>query len=251
MRRSIDTHLAIIRRHYPIADTAENVFSQFISLAHGCFGLSSDQILIADSVCCDDINTIEYPYAAQQMLGPFKMGGLNGFPFGGLTACGAAAAHVPSGGAFFLFYAPHIGITHKGELGYILRHGQDKITTCCGAAQAGLSKLKTGTIAKELTTLDYQQGILERILLQNKARIEAADSAIKEATEVMYEAIERRIDRLINNTQFSCPHVFVMGSIMINGDRGVGAHLDVRRFLHINIDTGTVDDLEQELNIGK
>jgi hypothetical protein len=37
--------------------------------------------MLADSVCSDDLNIIQYPARTQEFLGPFKMGGLDGFPF--------------------------------------------------------------------------------------------------------------------------------------------------------------------------
>ena len=43
--------------------------------------LEPADIMLADSICSDDLNTIEYPERAYEMLGPFKMGGLVGFPF--------------------------------------------------------------------------------------------------------------------------------------------------------------------------
>ena len=46
--------------------------------------------------------------------------------------------HVPEDGAIFIFHAPHIGITKSGSVGEILRPGQTKASTCCGAARAAL-----------------------------------------------------------------------------------------------------------------
>ena len=49
------------------------------------------------------------------------MGGLDGFPFTGLTGMGAFASHVPDDGAVFVYYGPHIGITKDGVIGEIHR----------------------------------------------------------------------------------------------------------------------------------
>ncbi|MCD8539389.1 MAG: hypothetical protein LRY55_06200, partial [Leadbetterella sp.] len=69
------------------------------------------------------------------MLGPFKMGGLNGYPFAGITGMNAFAHHVPEDGAVIVFYAPHIGITAEGNIGEISRIGQSRNSACCGAAK--------------------------------------------------------------------------------------------------------------------
>jgi putative membrane protein len=62
------------------------------------------QVMLADSICSDDVNSIQYPVRTQEFLGPFKMGGLDGFPFTGLTGMGAFASHVPDDGAVFIYY---------------------------------------------------------------------------------------------------------------------------------------------------
>ena len=51
----------------------------------------------------------------QDLLGPFKMGGLNGFPFTGLTGMSAFSSHVPDNGAVLIFYGP-ILVSQKKEL---------------------------------------------------------------------------------------------------------------------------------------
>jgi len=75
------------------------------------------------------------------MLGPFKMGGLNGFPFTGLAGMGAFAHHVPIDGAVFVFHASPIGISRSGAVGEILRPSQLAPSACCGGAKAALGKL--------------------------------------------------------------------------------------------------------------
>ena len=132
------------------------------------------------------------------MLGPFKMGGLNGFPFTGLTGMGAFAHHVPADGAVFVFYAPHIGIGADGSTAQILRPGQVERSACCGATRAAVGKLERGEIrAGEITELDYQQNAIEQIFLAERDRILGAPDRLVAATQVMYEAIERRIDTLV------------------------------------------------------
>ena len=138
--------LAIVRQHYPRAVTTSESVDIAIDIFEEHLGIEAHQVMLADSICSDDVNTIEYPQRAYDMLGPFKMGGLNGFPFTGLTGMGAFAGHVPDEGAVMVYYAPHIGITKTANLGEIARIGQKKHSGCCGAARAALAKLTRGDI---------------------------------------------------------------------------------------------------------
>jgi Limiting CO2-inducible proteins B/C beta carbonyic anhydrases len=133
------------------------------------------------------------------------LGALNGFPFAGLTGMSAFTHHVPEDGAIFIFHAPHVGITKSGSVGEILRPGQTKASTCCGAARAALAKLERGELrAGEIDELDYQQNTLEQILLKQADRVLGAQERVVEATEVIYEAIAQRIDLLVSRTRYPC-----------------------------------------------
>src|SRR4030095_3738936 len=80
-----ETPLEIIRRRYPNALSTSDTVDAFIDLVQRRLGIGPGRIMLADSICSDDLNTIEYPRRAYEMLGPFKLGGLDGFPFAGLT----------------------------------------------------------------------------------------------------------------------------------------------------------------------
>lgn len=231
-----ETALAAVRRHYPDARTTHDTVTRLFELLKEHIGLSPDKIMHADSICSDDVNAIEYPEVAFQMLGPFRMGGLNGFPFTGLTGMNAFAHHVPEDGAVLVYFAPHIGITADGTPGQIRRVGQSKPSACCGAAQAALNKLLAGEIEPgHITELDYQQNQLEQILLRQADRIKAAPIPILEATEVFYEAIEERIITLSRQTHYPCRYLIVAGGIFINGDDGMGSFNSTRRFRIIDL----------------
>lgn len=187
--------LDIIRAHYPSAITTIDSVNRLIDFVENDLDLEPAQIMLADSICSDDVNSIQYPARAHEFLGPFKMGGLNGFPFTGLTGMGAFASHVPDEGAVFIYYGPHIGISKTGVPGEIHRLGQSKSSGCCGAAKGALGKLLNNDITPgNVTELDYQMNTIEQILLGDKQRIVAAEQPLMEATEVIYEAIDSRIE---------------------------------------------------------
>lgn len=223
--------LAIIHRYYPGASTTIDSVNRLLDFIEWELDLEAGKVMMADSVCSDDVNSIQYPSRALELLGPFKMGGLDGFPFTGLTGMGAFASHVPDDGAVFIYYGPHIGISKEGKLGEITRHGQHKTSGCCGAAKAGLSKLKNNEIVPErITELDYQMNTIEQILLQQKSRILNAPEPLFEATEVIYEAIDERINALVEKTDYQCTYVILVGAVLINSDTDMGSFTQTKRF---------------------
>lgn len=230
--------LDIIRKWYPKAITTIDSVNKIIDFVEYELDLEPKQVMLADSVCSDDVNSIQYPARTQEFLGPFKMGGLDGFPFTGLTGMGAFVSHVPDEGAVFIYYGPHIGITKDGTIGEIHRFGQSKNSGCCGAAKGALGKLTNNQItAGYISELDYQMNIIEQILFNEKERVLNAKTPLFEATEVMYEAIDKRINELVDKTNYNCKFVILVGAILINSDSDMGSFTEVRRFDVIDLNT--------------
>lgn len=230
--------LAIIRQYYPNALTTIDGMNRVIDFVEEELDLEPAKIMLADSICSDDVNSIQYPVRATEFLGPFKMGGLDGFPFTGLTGMSAFASHVPDEGAVFVYYGPHIGICKKGEIGEIHRVGQRKNSSCCGAAKGALTKLIHNLIEPgNITEIDYQMNMLEQILLKEKERVVTAKIPMMEATEVIYEAIDNRINELIELTSYHCKYIILMGTIHINSDTEMGSFTAVKRFDLIDLAT--------------
>jgi len=231
--------LRIIQQYYPNARTTIDSVNQFIDFIEHELDLEPAQVMLADSICSDDVNSIQYPARTQEFLGPFKMGGLDGFPFTGLTGMGAFASHVPDEGAVAIYYGPHIGITKNGTIGEIHRHGQSKNSGCCGAAKGALNKLTNNLItAGSITELDYQMNTIEQILFTEKDRIFTSKIPLKEATEVIYEAIDKRIEELVAGTKYNCKYLLLFGAILINSDSDMGSFNETRKFDVLNLKTG-------------
>lgn len=64
--------LDVVRQHYPNALTTSETVNRLLDIVKEHFNISPEQIMLADSICSDDVNTMEYPQRAYQMLGPFK-----------------------------------------------------------------------------------------------------------------------------------------------------------------------------------
>lgn len=232
--------LALINKWYPRAITTIDSVNKIIDFVEYELDLEPKQVMLADSICSDDVNSIQYPVRTQEFLGPFKMGGLDGFPFTGLTGMGAFASHVPDDGAVFIYYGPHIGITKDGTIGEIHRIGQSKNSGCCGAAKGALGKLTNNEIIPgNITELDYQMNTIEQILFNQQERVLTAKTPLFEATEVIYEAIDNRINELVEKTNYNCKYVILVGAILINSDSDVGSFTELRRFDVIDLKTKT------------
>lgn len=237
--------LAIIHQHYPDALTTADTVKVLVSFVEESLQLEPAQVLLADSICSDDVNSIQYPLQNSDFLGPFKLGGLDGIPFTGLTGMGAFASHVPDDGAIFIYYGPHIGVPKAGPLGEILRFGQHKNSGSCGAAKGALAKLTNNAITEgKVNDDDYQMNSIEQLLLKHKERILQAENPLKETTEVIYETTDERIQELVAKTNYNCQYVILMGVVLINGDRDMGSFNSVRRFDVINIATQERKDLK-------
>lgn len=231
--------LKIIRNWYPNAITTIDGVNKTIDFIENELDTEPSDVMYADSICSDDVNAIQYPARAKEFLGPFKLGGLDGFPFGGLTGMAAFSSHVPDHGAVFIYYGPHIGISKSGVIGEIHRFGQNKNSGCCGAARGAVAKLSGGLIAKgKMDELDYQMNTIEQIVLESKERILADKAPIFAATEDIYEAIDKRINDLLAKTRFNCKHILLMGAVLINSDTDMGSFTSTKRFDLIDVATG-------------
>lgn len=216
----------VVKNYYPDAVPLNSLMHNVIQAIFNEFDYTPGQILLANSICSDDINSIEYPEEARQMLGSFEMGGLNGFPFTGLSGMSAFASHVPDDGAVLIFYGPHIGITTHGKVGRITRSGQHKETNCCGAAAAALARINESI---RIDPLDEQIIFLENLLKENKERILNSGKPEMESAEVFFEAINERIKLLISKTEFKGNHIFLLGGIIINCMEKFGSYISLRK----------------------
>jgi len=236
-------YLNTVKRFYRRAETTADTMNQLLDLIEHKVGLKARQLMHADSICCDDVNIIQYPLRAYDMLGPFKLGGLSGFPFAGIAGMNAFANHVPEDGGVVIFYAPHIGITRDGRIGEIQRIGQRDASACCGAVQMALNKLVANEIIPDdIGMLEHQMNVIEQIFLNAEERIRSAEIPVMEATEVMYTSISRRIDVLISRTSYPCQHLIIVGGIFINGDKDTNSYFEYRRLEYLNLATNQRED---------
>lgn len=217
-----NSYIETIRKYYPEAILAKDFEKSIISYLREQ-GYEPQEILAACSVCSDDVNAMQFSIQDTGILGPFYLGGLDGFPFTGLTGISAFTHHMPDNGGLLVYFGPHIGITEKGDLGKIIRQGQDHPSTCCGAADAALKRINDAPTHPSI--LDYQQDKIVAIFQQRRKQILDAPFPIKEATAVMYTAIFERLMILMEKTMPDLKGKYIIwaGCIFINTDHGFEA----------------------------
>lgn len=226
-----------VRQHFPNAMDAKDTSIHYMGRIQTEFGIDISKVLMATSLCSDDINVPSTTFF-NVLFGPFVMGGLGGLPFAGTTGMTAFAHHIPDHGAAFIFYGPHIGITLDGVLGKMYRPRQDRPGNSCGALMLALDRFsKDSKYQPVIKDSDYQQMKLEESLLPYRTEIMAADNKEKAITEATYKVIDQQIHDYIRVTkdEFHVDKVALLGGIIINTDYGLDDYFAVRNFEVINV----------------
>lgn len=195
------------------------------------YGYGSNS-LVATSLCCDEVNRPLEKALGKQYNEPFVMGGLAGFPFGGVTSFGAMAHHIPDGGSCLVVYGPHVGVDSMGSVGKINRRGRAKVGPCCGSAAAALGKIRKGIMVPKgdgsappmIDSLDAQQAYVEANLAPYADRLLAADDRNIELPYALYDAQKQMMDLIVAKGASAVePNAYIamLGGIQINTPDGI------------------------------
>lgn len=225
----------IVKREFHNAKDAKDTSVHYLGKMQIELQLDISKVLMATSVCSDDINVTSTSFF-NVLFGPFVMGGLGGLPFVGQTGMTAFAHHVPDNGSAFIFYGPHIGITSEGELGKVSRPGIEKDGNSCGALMLALSRFQDEDYTPILNHKDYQQMKLEQSLLPYREEILASPNQPKAITEAAYKVIHDEVHHNLKacKGEFHVDRVILLGGIIINTDHGADDYFDVRNFHVVN-----------------
>ncbi|AMV40186.1 hypothetical protein [Planctomyces sp. SH-PL62] len=231
---------SFVSDYYPGAIKACELIEALLDYTEKELELREDQIAFLTSVCSDDLNSVQLP--DNDMIGPFVLGGLDGYPFVGRTGIGAFSHHLPEEGAALMVVGPHVGITDDGQVGKVLRPGQSKPSDCCGAAAAALQKLVAGGIhpkqPADFDPHDYQQESLEQLMLKHSNEILHLGKStyawrFVRAAEVIYRETVETLFNFLKTVKFEAP-AFVFGGILINLDGDQGAYFALRHAIFID-----------------
>lgn len=225
-----------VKEFFPNAMDAKDTSIHYLGRMQIEHSLDISKILMATSVCSDDINVPSTTFF-NVLFGPFIMGGLGGLPFAGQTGMTAFAHHIPDEGSAFIFYGPHIGITLEGELGKMYRPRQENTGNSCGALMLALDRLKNDGYAPTINEDDYQQMKLEEKLLPFREEIMNSENQAKKVTEVTYDIIDEMVHKHLKSckNEFHINKVTLLGGIIINTDYGLDDYFDARNFEVIDL----------------
>jgi len=188
--------------------------------------------LVATSLCCDEVNRPLEKALAKQYDEPFVMGGLAGFPFGGITSFGAMAHHIPDGGSCLVVYGPHVGVDSFGTIGTVNRRGRAKGGACCGSAAAALGNVRKGAmVPKEgdagsppmIDSLDAQQAYVNAQLQPYGERLLVAADQNIELPYALYDAQKQMMDGIVAKGASAMEgngYIAMLGGIQINTPEG-------------------------------
>ena len=186
--------------------------------------------MVATSLCCDEVNrTLERGLAG--LYGHyFALGGLAGVPFGGVTAFGAMAAHIPDGGSCLVVYGPHIGVDAQGNVGTVDRRGRAGGGSCCGSAAAAASYVKgviqggNKPLCAPTEAFDAHHFFVGNLLLPYGERIHQAPIPMAELPYALFDAQTELIQKIVakgSGKEVGDGKIALLGGIQINTPAGM------------------------------
>lgn len=211
-------------------------------------GFTAKNTLFGNSCCPDEIN--DFVTSFKNIWGEkFPLAGLGGIPFTGFTGFQAFSQHRPDNGNLFVLFASHIGIDEQGNLGKIYRRGMTKKTAACGSAISAYNLLveteKSTIEHKRDDEWDLQQKYMETIISRSWSKIKNSAEPLLTLTEVVYEAIYRKIIKIIPEKYDG--KIALLGGIQINTSIDYYDYFIFKEFKIINPKKKLTIDLKQEL----
>jgi len=230
---------AAVKRYFPGAKQNSDI-SLLVLAALRERNYKRDNVLFATSLCSDEINEspdsllagLSKNFVDLKRGGVFKLGGLGGLPFVGVSGMGAYVSHCPEDGKLLILFGPHVGISQEGKVGKVERIGQVTPSTSCGAAVGAYKAIIAQTKAAG-NRLDMQEEfIIERLetLIGNVKRKElqeGEDEAVAFVTtqmfKLIYDLLRAQVDVIKKRDGFwtRVSEITLLGGIVINRGHGV------------------------------
>ncbi len=210
---------AEIRLQFPGAMTGPEFGDSLVSYLGHNFKITTDKVLMGASTCVDDIIYTKNFHTHTEIKGPFHLGGLAGLPFTGISGLEALAHHIPDGGTMVLLVEPHIGYSEKKGWGYIHRHEQHELSTCCGALMGTVEKLQDGTLKPGIREEDYQGSKIAELVFEHEDEILSAENPIIELTRITSQEAEKQIRaHVLEIGMEHIKYIVIITGVMINTD---------------------------------
>lgn len=209
-----------------MSEFQQKIISDFKSM-----DINPEDTIWATSICSDELNNFLQglnPVFAGP--GPFRLGGISGLPFVGITGLNAFLSHAPAHGCAMIIYGPHIGVSEHGVLGEVNRQNQFGLTTCCGSLVAALGAIERHEELPSNNPLDYQQARVIQHLHQYREEILSDEYPLKKATNFAYLDIHIKLNRIIDALKptLSDIKLYLVGGIVINTDWKLEDYFEIR-----------------------
>ena len=219
--------------------------------------LDASNTLLCTSFCRDELaRGLERDLSKAFGGRHYTMGGLAGFPFGGITAFESMVSHIPlpkkdhSGSAALIVFAPQVGVDAAGHLGTVNRQGRDESTAgpCSQAAMAALKYVTTQGAKKVSVTSaqDAEYVLLCNALLPYAERLDQSEEPMVDLSYCLYDAQKEMMTNIVKKACASIPQgskVGLLGGVQINTPAGTTDYFIPLSF-ELYDNTGTmVDDL--------
>lgn len=192
-------------------------------------GFEASKTLLATSFCCDEVNRNLEDELREKFGANFHLGGIAGFPFGGVTAFGAFLHHIPPSGRCLIIYGPHVGIDWDGVVGKVNRKGHEGSGACCNTAIGAMAFVQAVQSGQKIASpdpsdpIDAQQVFVDNALLPHGDRLSKAELPHAELPLALLDCQKELIQRIINKCVSDIPEgmvVAVMGGIHVNTPEG-------------------------------
>jgi len=191
-------------------------------------GFTPDNTLFGQSICPDEINNQKGQLAdsLKEFWGEcFPLGGIGGPPFVGQTGWGAFCAHIPQDGNIVVLFGPHIGITDKGEIGKVHRHGQKGNSTACGAFVAAYNSCcNNEEICPEKHKHDMQQRFLKEQLYGRAKDIQNTPEPMAALAVHAFEVVKEKLEAVIGDKLPENGKLVLIGGVQLNMPEGMQDH---------------------------
>jgi hypothetical protein len=222
-----------LKKEFPGVMTGPEMADSLIRYLRSHYDVPVGKTLLGASTCVDDIIYSKNFHAHADIKGPFHLGGLAGLPFTGISGLEAFAHHIPDEGTMVLMVEPHIGYSAEKGWGYILRHEQHEVSSCCGALMGALDKLQKGTLKPGIREEDYQGSKIAELVFAHESEILSAKNPIIELTKITSLEAERQVRAHVLELDLDhIKYIVIITGVLINTDY---AYSDYQYIDHIMV----------------
>ena len=256
-KKSNDGFDKIVKKTFPGAISNDELLTKVVGILESK-GYTGKNTLLTTSLCCDELaRTLEDDF--YNVYGKnFNLGGLAGFPFGGTTAFGAMAAHIPDNGNTLVVFGPHVGITQDGLVGKVERKGIKLVDTCCGSAIAasnylqGISDGNTPVNTRIKNFADFQQNAVKELILPHGERLMNAKNRMVELPYALFESQTMLLSDIVKEKSGGLKEgTAILGGIQINTGPDSPDYFHPLRFDYIDGNENVIEDLLPLIGVKK